>query len=75
MEFGHAEVAESGGEGVDGGERCSGGSRKDESMRDEDVEYVFISIGIHNRELVICAVEYIRHGPHVHSNNDTIPGK
>ena len=34
MELGHAEVAEFGGEGVDGGERCPGSGRKDESVRD-----------------------------------------
>lgn len=53
LEFGYAEVAEFGREGLDGGERRPSGGRKDESVRDQDAEYAFISFGIRNRELVI----------------------
>jgi len=56
LELGHAEVAEFGGESVDGSECSSSGGRKDKSMRPDD-EYAFISFGIRNRELVFYVTE------------------
>jgi len=52
LEFRHAEVVELGGEGVDGSERRSSSGWQDESVRNQDVECVFIFFSIENRELL-----------------------
>lgn len=41
---------------MDGSERCSGSGWEDESMR-QNIECVHSSLGIDNREFVICALK------------------